>query len=163
MNVCEPLVLISVYMSCRGITDNYTEFKNTLDQLSVILSQYVPTHQIIIGGDLNEDITLSANGARAQTLRGFIEEPELTTQPTKPTFIIPAGAEVSTNYYFLYNHTLSDGITSQRRLDAVITNVSDHYLIELSAEVYLDQHVVAADKCNSTQIGRRWIKTCMRH
>ena len=73
MNVCEPLVLISVYMSCRGITDNYTEFKNTLDQLSVILSQYVPTHQIIIGGDLNEDITLTANGARAQPSEGLLK------------------------------------------------------------------------------------------
>ena len=46
-----------------------------------------PTHQIIIGGDLNEDITLTANVARAQCLREFIEEHYLKTQPTKPTFI----------------------------------------------------------------------------
>ena len=63
-------------MPCKGITDNYTEFTDTLDQLSVILSKYAPTHQIIIGGDLNEDITLTANGARAQYLREFIEEHE---------------------------------------------------------------------------------------
>ena len=138
MNVCEPLLLISVYMPRRWITDNYTEFKDTLDQLSVILSQYAPTHQIIIGGDLNEDITLSANGAMAQYLREFIVEHELKTQPTKPTFINPAGAEVSTiDDYFLYSHTLSDStcITSLRRLDTVITNVSDHYPIELTFEV----------------------------
>ena len=81
-NVCEPLLLISEYMPCRGVTDNYTEFKDTLDQLSVILSQYAPTHQIIIGGDLNEDITQTANGARPQYLREFMKEHELKTQPT---------------------------------------------------------------------------------
>ena len=154
MNVYEQLLLISVYMPCRWITDNYTEFKDTLDQLSVILSQYAPTHQIVIGGDLNEDITLTANGARAQYLREFVEEHELKTQPTKPTFINPAGAQVSTiDYYFLYSHTLSDStcITSLRRLDIVITNVSDHYPIELTFEVSLDKQVVAADKCIPTQ------------
>ena len=68
-------------MPCMGITGNYTEFKETLDQLSVTLSQYAPTHKIIIGGDLNEDITLTANGARAKYLREFIEEHELKTSP----------------------------------------------------------------------------------
>ena len=106
VNVREPLLLISVYMPCMGITGNYTEFKETLDQLSVTLSQYAPTHKIIIGGDLNEDITLTANGARAKYLREFIEEHELKTQPTKPIFINSAGAEVSTIDYFLYSHTL---------------------------------------------------------
>ena len=94
----------------------------------MILSQYAPTHKIIIGGDLN----LTVNGVRAQYLREFIEEHELKTQPTKPTFINPAGSEVSTIGYFLNSHTLSDSITYLRRLDAVITNVSDHYLIELT-------------------------------
>ena len=77
MNVCEPLLLISIYRPCKGITDNYTEFKDTLDQISVILLQYALTHQIIIGGDLNEDIALTANDARAQYFREFIEEHEL--------------------------------------------------------------------------------------
>ena len=94
----------------------------------MIISQYAPTHKIIIGGDLN----LTVNGVRAQYLREFIEEHELKTQPTKPTFINSSGAEESTIDYFLYSHTLSDSISSLRRLDAVITNVSDHYPIELT-------------------------------
>ena len=91
--------------------------KETLDQLSKILSQYAQTHKIITGGDLK------VNGVRAQYLREFIEEHELKTQPTKPTFNNSAGAEVSTIDYLLYSHTLSDSIISLRRLDAVITNV----------------------------------------
>lgn len=87
----DPLLLISVYMPCRGITNNSAEFRDVLDQLSVILLQYGSTHRTIIGGDMNEDMTLEENGTRLQCLREFMIEHYLETQPTQPTFVNPAG------------------------------------------------------------------------
>ena len=51
-----PLMLISVYMPCKGLTDNSEHFTDCLDQLNEIFEKYSPTHTIIIGGDWNKDL-----------------------------------------------------------------------------------------------------------
>ena len=45
----EPLLLISVYMPCKGIGDNSTEFMEVVDQLTDIMERYSATHKMIIG------------------------------------------------------------------------------------------------------------------
>ena len=51
----EPILLVSAYMPCNGMQGCVDEFEDTLDQLSEITAKY-SSHQIIIGGDFNEDI-----------------------------------------------------------------------------------------------------------
>ena len=55
----EAFLLLSLYMPCKGITDNTTEFMEVIDQLSDILHRYSATHKVLNGGDMNEDLTSS--------------------------------------------------------------------------------------------------------
>ena len=158
MKGTEPLLLITVYMPCKGIAGNSTEFRDVLDQLSVILSHYNATHRVVIGGDMNEDMASTAEGARAQCLREFMTEHCLSTKSTLPTFVNPAGVEVSTIDYFFYSRSLTDSVTSLVRLDIVITNVSDHYPIELVLAFAFNQVFVAEDKTMPDQTRVNWKK-----
>ena len=65
----EPLLLISVYMPCKGIADNSTDFIEVVDQLIYIMEPYSATHKVIVGGDLNEDLSASFSSSRMQYLK----------------------------------------------------------------------------------------------
>ena len=57
------------------------EFEDTLNQLSKITAKY-SSHQIIIGGDVNEDIIEpNKNSKRLQLLRNFLLENKLSYRP----------------------------------------------------------------------------------
>jgi exonuclease III len=51
------LLIISVYLPCKGSPNSQNEFQECIDQLHEIMSTYEQTHQVIIGGDFNEEIT----------------------------------------------------------------------------------------------------------
>ena len=128
----EPLLLISVYMQCKGIADNSADLMEVVDQLTDIMGRYSATHKVIIGGDLNEDLPASVSSSRMQYLKEFIGNHKLEVQITKPTFVNAKCEEVSTIDYFLYGHSLNGKILLVKRMDTVICNVSDHYPIILS-------------------------------
>lgn len=44
----EPLLLVSVYLPCRGVNDNYSDFSDCLDQVQEIIHKYEETHLILI-------------------------------------------------------------------------------------------------------------------
>lgn len=50
------LLLVSVYMPYKGLSDNIEDFQDCLDQLNEICQKYSSTHKLIIGGDFNEDL-----------------------------------------------------------------------------------------------------------
>ena len=108
------------------------DFMEVVDQLADIISRYSETHKLIIGGDMNEDLTSEDSGPRKQYFQEFISDNKLRMQATKPTFVNAKGVEVSTLDYFLYDCTLNDKILKVERLDSVSSNVSDHYPIQLS-------------------------------
>ena len=53
-------------------------------------------HKVIIGGDMNEDLTSSVSSQRMRFLQEFISEHKLHMKLTKPTFVNSKGVEVST-------------------------------------------------------------------
>ena len=91
-------------MPCKGITENSTYFMEVVDQLLDILSRFSATHKVIIGGDMNEDLTSSVSSSRMQYVREFISDHKLYMELTKPTFVNAKLPEVSTIDYFLYEH-----------------------------------------------------------
>ena len=45
----KPILLISTYMPCKGVNDNYEAFLDCLDQLNEILLKYGDTHDAVRG------------------------------------------------------------------------------------------------------------------
>ena len=45
----KPILLISTYMPCKGVNDNYEAFLDCLDQLNKILIKYGDTHDVVLG------------------------------------------------------------------------------------------------------------------
>jgi nicotinic acid mononucleotide adenylyltransferase len=50
------------------------EYQDTIDMIYELIQKYQPSHYIIIGGDLNEDLTNSVQDNRKQYLIEFIDE-----------------------------------------------------------------------------------------
>ena len=92
----KPMLLLSVYMSCRGIRENVEEYEDCLAQLHEIMQKYGSTHHVIVGGDFNEDISSQKAGRRQQGLSMFLEENKLSTKTTGKIYVNPSGAEIST-------------------------------------------------------------------
>ena len=44
------ILLISTYMPCKGVNDNYEAFLDCLDQPNEILLKYGDTHDVVRGG-----------------------------------------------------------------------------------------------------------------
>ena len=97
----KPILLISVYMPCRGLRDNIDDFVDCLLQLQEILTKCSNTHAILLGGDFNEDLSNASNHRRKKSLEQFLKDNKLSTQPSEKTYTAPNGAEVSTIDYIL--------------------------------------------------------------
>ena len=44
----DPLLLVSAYMPCRGLSDNIDDCSDCLDQLGEIVSKYSTSHIIVL-------------------------------------------------------------------------------------------------------------------
>jgi hypothetical protein len=55
-----PLLIVSVYLPTKGCHD-LDEYIDSIDQLFEIYQKYNLTHDILIGGDINEDLTKKSN------------------------------------------------------------------------------------------------------
>ena len=131
----KPIIIISVYFPTKSSSDSYESFCDCLDQLHEIIMKYGSSHDIIIGGDLNEDIYNDENkSGRKKRLLQFIEECNLTTNQKGPTFINVAGVDTSEIDYFLYPKNRS--LLSRRIIDLPF-NVSDHHPISLEIQCQL--------------------------
>ena len=102
VNSGAPLLLISVYMPCRGLSDNVEGYVDCLDQLYEIVEKYSPSHIVILGGDMNEDVVLRGQTARANPLKKLLAEAEMDTKSTTQTFVNPDGVFASTLDYVFY-------------------------------------------------------------
>ena len=51
-----PLLIVSVYMPCKGLRENVEEFADCVAKLIEIYQKYTSTHRIMFGGDFNEDL-----------------------------------------------------------------------------------------------------------
>jgi hypothetical protein len=65
ISINNPILLISIYLPTRVENDRFEEFSDCLDQLYEIIQNFETTHEIIVGGDFNEDISKYNNSRRA--------------------------------------------------------------------------------------------------
>ncbi|CAG2214135.1 unnamed protein product [Mytilus edulis] len=98
-------------------------------QLPTLTSRY--THQIIIGGDFNEDIINGASSQRKKCINDFMQDHELSSKETGLTFIHSNGKDATAIDFILYQNKYSENIIDIKKLN-VTSNVSDHYPILLS-------------------------------
>ncbi|MCG7879544.1 MAG: reverse transcriptase family protein [Candidatus Thiodiazotropha taylori] len=152
-----PLLVISVYMPCKGLTDNVEDFNDCLDQLNEIIQKYSSTHIVVIGGDWNEDLYSNTKTGRQQSLKDFIRENDLTTKQTQKTYINPRGAETSTLDYILYPKTFSDCIGEIRVLDNLKANVSDHLPVGCTIRYEMDKAQLS-QKTREIPVKMKWEK-----
>lgn len=119
------MLLISVYMPCRGLRENVDESQECLAQLREVILKYTDTHMILLGGDFNEDLYSQKDSVRLNSFKTFIEEYTLTTQQTGKTYINNEGVDRTIDCIFVCKVIeISPRIA---RLDDVHSSVSDHY------------------------------------
>ena len=149
----QNLLIVSVYLPAIGGKDHISEFQETVDQLYELHQKYIETHQIIIGGDLNEDLgNISRKNRRKQYLAKLIEECELCYHNSSKTFVKANGEECSELDYFLYSCSPSDK-TIKQMLSSVAGNLSDHYPIKMTVLFPL-RHKQHSDKNDKKRINR---------
>lgn len=153
INIEHPILLISVYLPTKMKNDRYEEYSECIDQIFEIIQTYQTTHEIIVGGDMNEDISKMNNSRRAVKLRELMTECNLTTNTTGPTFMNVKGVEVSEIDYFLYQKDLD---RKAQRLSSLTSNVSDHHPLKLTVTCQLTKAEKKVDTNNSKRT--RWEK-----
>ena len=121
-----PLLIISVYMPCVGLSDNIEDLSDCIDPLNEIIQKFSGAHKILLGGDLNEDLVLRSTTSRVKALNELLEENTLRTKETPKTFIVPGGRESTTLDYIFYSEDLAEYILSIETLETLHTTVSDH-------------------------------------
>ncbi|VDI31606.1 Hypothetical predicted protein [Mytilus galloprovincialis] len=127
----EPnLIILSVYLPCKGTSDHIDEFQDCIALLNEIVCTYKLTHQIIIGGDLNEDIINGPSSQRKASFTEFMEDHSLETKFTGSTFIHSNGHDTTAIDYFLYQNSYKHSVLEIKKLD-IGANVSDHYPIKM--------------------------------
>ena len=141
-------------MPCNGEKDNLQLFTETIDQLQEIIYTYQNTHEIILGGDLNESALVKTSSKRNVCLHKFMEENDLKTKKTECTFIHPNGKDTSTIDFFLFKNHMTDNIIHISRRDDYNGNVSDHYPVCLKMKAILTKKktVKSTNKLKSKRI-----------
>ena len=142
----KPLLLVSVYMPCRGLSENIEDFSDCLDQLSEIEAKYNGSHNIVLGGDMNEDMVLRDHTVRAQLLKSFVKDSLLDTKHTSQTYSNPEGVLVSTLDYIFYSKDFTEKVTQHKCLESLQTSVYDHLPVLCQMQYELDK-VPKADTC----------------
>ncbi|CAC5425416.1 unnamed protein product [Mytilus coruscus] len=108
---------------------DFISLRECIDQLFEIIQKYELTHNLVIGGDFNEDISKINNSRRALKLKKLIDECNMKVDFKGPTFINVKGEEISEIYYFIYKTKV---IHKTSRLTDVASNVSDHHPIKIT-------------------------------
>ena len=66
MGSSRKLLIVSVYMPCKGPQNHVLEFQECVDMLYEITQTYGTSHIIVFGGDFNEDIINASNNQRSR-------------------------------------------------------------------------------------------------
>ena len=122
---------ISVYLPCRGSNNHFTELNECLDHLHEIFETFKNSHQMIIGGDLNENIYSSTNSQRKTAISNFMSEHKLSTVECGITFIHPSGQAMSAIDYILFQDHYKENVIKIEKQE-INSNVSDHTPLMLS-------------------------------
>ena len=67
----KPILIICVYMPTSGGSVKTIEYHKKVDLLNELLQRYQNTHYIVIGGDINEDMSSKAVNSRKKVYFRF--------------------------------------------------------------------------------------------
>ena len=151
-----PTLVICVYMPCNGETDSYHSYVECIEQLQEIIYTYQGTHEIIIGGDFNENAVVNNNSKRSSCFHTFIRENDLMTRNTEHTFIHPNGKDSSTIDFFLYKQRTDKSITKIERVESYSESVSDHYPVSMTMNVNFKKRSLKATSSIKTVTRIKW-------
>jgi hypothetical protein len=82
------------------------------------------THDILIGGDINEDLTKKSNDYRANYINQFINECHLEIKFAGNTFVNSAGQPCCEIDYFLYRKSSNRNFSRKFIMDDLAVDVS---------------------------------------
>ena len=119
-------------MPAKSSHEYVEEFCDTVDQLYELYQKFHSTHDIILGGDLNEDLNIDINSKRNRYLRQFISECHLYYENAGKTFTKANGVECSELDYFLHNVTPEN--CTKKTICRIASNVSDHHPVHMSVK-----------------------------
>ena len=130
------LIVVSVYLPTTGGRDSLMEFQECVDQISEITEKYCQTHDILLGGDLNEDLDKNDPTKRTKYLQNLITDYNLHYTSTGKTFTNSSGVDCSEIDYFLYRTTKYE-VVQEKTILYLNDSVSDHYPIQIKLNCVL--------------------------
>ena len=152
----KPMLFISVYLPTRGCHD-LDEFKENVDQLFEICQKYAITHDILIGGDINEDLTKDKPDKRTEYMLRFLNECHLDIHSAnRSTYINPKGEDCSEIDYFLSSRNSQRQFSNKKVLDTLTTNTSDHYPIAISCFATIEKSPLHRENVRQPRV--KWDK-----
>ena len=113
-------------------------------------------HDIIIGGDLNEDLTNPTHNRRKAHLLDFMSDYHFCTSFTEPTFIYSNGKDSTTIDYILVQKSDTLKIGETERLNTLASNTSNHLPVLYSTQCTLIAKKQAVDRSTSISQRIRW-------
>ena len=125
------------HLPTKGCHD-LEEFKENVDQLFEICQKYCLTHDILIGGDNNEDISRNKSDNRAKYIQQLIQDCHLQVCSAGNTYVNPKCQECSEINYFLYNKYTDRKFSDKIILDKLEPNTSDQYPISITCNANLE-------------------------
>ena len=123
-------IIASVYLPTRSNRDATMEFQDCANQIYEICQKYQHTHDIILGGDLNEDLSKNDDSKRYKYLQNLISDYDMKFTCAGKTFTISCGVDCSEIDYFLYK-TIDSKIIKEKTILYLENSASDHYPIQL--------------------------------
>ena len=96
------IILISIYLPCKSSDSHDVNFKECVDILHEIFETYENTHQIIIGGDFNENILEGIEAQRKKYINDFMSDHQLCAVKVGLIYFHPSGQATSAIDYMLY-------------------------------------------------------------
>lgn len=131
-------LVVSVYMPSRNTHQSEIEFQECTDQLREIIVKYSVSHEIIIGGDMNTDLSTQAPMlGRTAYLNELILDFGLHYDISGKTFTNSQNVECTEIDYFLIKTHEKDKYTKKVVLNNIDVNISDHHPVQISVATQL--------------------------
>ena len=110
----KPILIICVYMPTSGGSEKTIEYHETVDLLNELLQRYQNTYYIVIGGDINEDLSSKAVNSRKKYILDFIDEYNLIFTMDRKSFVNSKGQDCFEIDYFLVDASYTNTVVKRR-------------------------------------------------
>lgn len=137
--VPKPMVVIGVYLPCRGKPSAEPDYSEQIDILVETIHKYKPTCDILIAGDFNASIARVNPTPRDKLFITFLKETKFTTaadQDDTMTYFHPSGKSRTQIDYIIQSN--EDLITNYKTLEREALNTSQHDPVSCSIQLEVE-------------------------